>query len=118
MPDWMQLKQLQPGQVVRGKIKRVEAFGVFVQLHNSSLTGLAHKSELSDDFVKDPADVYQAGQGNNVKQLHATKPAPADSIVASHTGGLGPRAGLLHAPEFGALWEEKREVGCLLDISG
>ena len=63
MPDWMQLEQLQSGQVVRGKIKRVEAFGAFVQLHNSSLTGLAHKSELSDDFVKDPADVYQAGQG-------------------------------------------------------
>ena len=29
MPDWMQLEQLQSGQVVRGKIKRVEAFGAF-----------------------------------------------------------------------------------------
>ena len=85
----MQLEQLQPGQVVRGKIKRVEAFGVFVQLHNSSLTGLAHKSELSDDFVKDPADVYQAGQGKVLKQLYTTKAAPADGIVASQNGSAG-----------------------------
>ena len=98
MPDWMQLEQLQPGHVVRGKVKRVEAFGVFVQLHNSSLTGLAHKSELSDDFVKDPADVYQAGQGELLKQLYITKLAPADHNVASQKGraGIVLRAGLVH----------------------
>ena len=85
----MQLEQLQPGQVVRGKIKRVEAFGVFVRLHSSSLTGLAHKSELSDDFVKDPADVYQAGQGEILRQLNTTKSARADIVVASQNGWAG-----------------------------
>lgn len=60
------MSQLKKGEVVRGKIKRLEAFGAFVQLDNSTLTGLAHISEISDDYVKNLQDVLQVGQGNTV----------------------------------------------------
>lgn len=59
----MDMSQLKKGEVVRGKIKRLEAFGAFVQLDNSNLSGLAHISEISDDFVKNLQDVLQVGQG-------------------------------------------------------
>ena len=49
-------------QVVTGTVKKVESFGVFVALAASLLTGLCHVSELSDDFVKDPAARHQPGQ--------------------------------------------------------
>lgn len=49
-------------QVVTGTVTKVEKIGVFIAISNSLLTGLAHISELSDDFVKDPNTKYQVGQ--------------------------------------------------------
>lgn len=57
------MTNLKKGEVVRGKIKRLEAFGAFVQLDNSAVSGLAHISEISDDYVKNLQDVLQVGQG-------------------------------------------------------
>lgn len=61
--SWTDLSQLKKGDLVKGKVKRLEAFGAFVELHNSALTGLAHISEVSDDYVKNLQDVLQVGQG-------------------------------------------------------
>lgn len=61
--SWTDLSQLKKGDVVKAKVKRLEAFGAFVELHNSALTGLAHISEVSDDYVKNIQDVLQVGQG-------------------------------------------------------
>ena len=61
--SWTQLGQLKKGDVVRGRVKRVEEYGVFVELANSALTGLAHKSQVSDDFVKDIQSLFKIGQG-------------------------------------------------------
>lgn len=62
-PGAADLADLTEGDTLRGTIKNVEHFGVFVRLNNSSLTGLAHKSELADGFVADIADAFQVGQG-------------------------------------------------------
>ena len=43
-------------------MKRVEKFGAFVAVSGADLTGLVHLSELSDDFVKEPATHLQPGQ--------------------------------------------------------
>ena len=43
-------------------MKRIEKFGAFVALSGAELTGLVHLSELSDDFIKDPAQHLQLGQ--------------------------------------------------------
>eukprot|EP00741_Cyanophora_paradoxa_P002552 tig00000605_g2476.t1 len=53
--------QLKPGLVVRGKVKKTESYGVFVRINKSDLSGLAHVSEISDDFVKNVGELYKAG---------------------------------------------------------
>ena len=58
------LKDLAEGQSVRGRVRRVERFGVFVTLTGSArLTGLAHISEVADEQVADLAQLFQPGQG-------------------------------------------------------
>ncbi|KAF9270026.1 nucleic acid-binding protein [Marasmius fiardii PR-910] len=41
------------GQIVDGTVKRVEEYGLFIQIEGSKLSGLCHKSELSDDKDSD-----------------------------------------------------------------
>ncbi|KAL0580810.1 rRNA biogenesis protein rrp5 [Marasmius crinis-equi] len=43
------LSDISPGQIVDGRVKRVEEYGIFVQIEGSKLSGLCHKSELSDN---------------------------------------------------------------------
>ena len=62
-PGAADLADLSEGDTVQGTVKKVEHFGVFVRLNGSSLTGLAHKSELADAFVADTAAAFQVGQG-------------------------------------------------------
>ena len=57
------LKQLQPGQTVRGVVARVVEYGVFVRLQHLDVTGLAHRSELSDSVKRDAAEALKVGQG-------------------------------------------------------
>ena len=45
----------------KGTVTRVESFGVFVRLEHSDVSGLVHKSECSDDYVKDLAKMYDPG---------------------------------------------------------
>ena len=63
---WTDMGDLKKGDVVKGRIKRLEPFGAFVELHNSTLTGLAHISEVSDDFIKTLEDSFRVGQGMGV----------------------------------------------------
>eukprot|EP00798_Chlamydomonas_sp_ICE-L_P000496 gene496-1903_t len=46
-----ELKDFTIGDVVNGTVRRVETFGVFIDLPGSSIVGLAHVSELTDDKV-------------------------------------------------------------------
>lgn len=39
-------KDLKPGQKLSGTIRRVEEYGLFIQIDNSKLSGLCHKSEV------------------------------------------------------------------------
>lgn len=53
---------LSPGDVVTGRVSRVEPYGVFIELDGGVLSGLAHVSELADKFVKNPHQLFQTGQ--------------------------------------------------------
>ncbi|MDR1363705.1 MAG: RNA-binding transcriptional accessory protein [Spirochaetaceae bacterium] len=53
-------EDLKEGMTVTGKIKNVVDFGAFVDLGIKE-TALAHISELSDNFVKDPMDIIKVG---------------------------------------------------------
>lgn len=45
----------------KGTITRVESYGVFVQIENSNISGLAHMSECSDSFIKNLGALYDPG---------------------------------------------------------
>jgi len=49
------------GQKFKGEVTRIEAYGVFVRLENSDLSGLVHKSECSDQFIRDLTGMYDPG---------------------------------------------------------
>ena len=44
-------KDLQEGQMVDGRVKKVEDYGVFVTINNSKLSGLCHKSEVRVSLI-------------------------------------------------------------------
>ncbi len=49
------------GGVVSGEVSAVTDFGVFVRVARSSLSGLCHKSELRDKYIKDPRTTVKVG---------------------------------------------------------
>ncbi|CCG82813.1 U3 snoRNP-associated protein Rrp5 [Taphrina deformans PYCC 5710] len=56
------LSDLSVGQVIDGTIKKIEDFGVFVQVNDfAGVSGLCHKSEIADKPVKDISAVYSVG---------------------------------------------------------
>ncbi|RDB29525.1 rRNA biogenesis protein RRP5 [Hypsizygus marmoreus] len=66
----LSVADLQIGQKVEGLVKRIEDYGLFIQIEGSKLSGLCHKSQLSDN--KD-ADVTVAlhgfREGDRVKAM-------------------------------------------------
>ncbi len=55
------MEHLQPGMKLPGIVTNVTAFGAFVDI-GVHQDGLVHISQLSDQFVKNPADVVKVGQ--------------------------------------------------------
>ena len=62
------MNDLKPGQKLPGIVTNVTAFGCFVDI-GVHQDGLVHISALSDNFVKDPAEVVKPGQKVNVTVL-------------------------------------------------
>jgi uncharacterized protein len=60
--------QLKEGTVLEGIVTNVTRFGAFVDV-GVHQDGLVHVSQLSDRFVKDPADVVKVGQKVKVRVL-------------------------------------------------
>ncbi len=58
--DVMSLEDLKPGMVMRGTVRNVVDFGVFVDI-GVHQDGLVHISQLSDRFVRHPSEVVQVG---------------------------------------------------------
>ena len=52
-----------PGALITGRVRRAEAFGVFVDIDGApgARAGLAHVSELADEFVADPPSRFPPG---------------------------------------------------------
>jgi len=61
-------EDLKPGMKLPGIVTNVTAFGAFVDV-GVHQDGLVHISHLSDQFVKDPADVVKVAQKVNVTVL-------------------------------------------------
>ncbi|CAH8356759.1 unnamed protein product [Eruca vesicaria subsp. sativa] len=63
------LKQFYVGDIISGRIKRVEAYGLFIEIGQTSMVGLCHKSQLSDDHIEDIHVRYEAGETVRAKIL-------------------------------------------------
>jgi uncharacterized protein len=60
------IEDLKPGMVLKGLVVNITNFGAFIDLgiHEN---GLLHKSQISEEFVSDPADYLKLNQEIQVK---------------------------------------------------
>ncbi len=63
--EWREIKK---DMVVKGKVTRIEKFGVFVDI-GAERPGLVHVSELTHDFIRSPEEVVKEGDEVEVKVL-------------------------------------------------
>ncbi|MDO9018570.1 MAG: Tex family protein [Deltaproteobacteria bacterium] len=66
--DVRTLNDLKPGMALEGIVTNVTAFGAFVDI-GVHQDGLVHVSQLSDRFVRDPAEVVRAGDKLKVRVI-------------------------------------------------
>jgi uncharacterized protein len=66
--DVRSLNDLKPGMALEGVVTNVTAFGAFVDI-GVHQDGLVHVSQLSDRFVRDPAEVVRAGDKLKVRVI-------------------------------------------------
>jgi small subunit ribosomal protein S1 len=59
---------IKPGSVIEGTVKRIVAFGVFVEVA-PGIEGLVHISELANRHIGNPSEVVKEGQQVSVKVL-------------------------------------------------
>jgi len=57
----LSFEDIKVGEKYKGTVQRVEEYGVFVQIQNSSISGLVHMSECSDTFIKSLEALYVPG---------------------------------------------------------
>lgn len=67
-----ELSDLTEGMLLPGIVTNVTAFGAFVDI-GVHQDGLVHISQLSDSFVKNPAEIVHAGQNVRVRVLEVDK---------------------------------------------
>ena len=63
--EWREIKK---NKVVKGKVERIENFGVFVDI-GAERPGLVHISEITHDYIRDPKEVIKEGDEVDVKVL-------------------------------------------------
>lgn len=49
-PSLLNIGNFQEGQKVNGRVKKVEDYGLFIEIEGSKVSGLCHKSEVCPAF--------------------------------------------------------------------
>jgi uncharacterized protein len=95
-----EISDLKPGMSLEGTVTNVAAFGAFVDI-GVHQDGLVHVSQLSDSFVRDPAEVVKAGQVVQVRvlEIDAKRKRISLSMKSPDAGDVGPGRG---APAAGS----------------
>jgi rRNA biogenesis protein RRP5 len=76
--DRVKFEDVKIGDKFKGTVTRIEEYGVFVRLLNSSVSGLVHKSECSDKYIKSLTDLYAPG---DLVKLLVVKIDPLKKLV-------------------------------------
>ncbi|PYH91710.1 nucleic acid-binding protein [Aspergillus ellipticus CBS 707.79] len=64
------LHDLKTGQIVTGKVRKVEEFGAFVVIDGSrNISGLCHRSEMAEGRVEDARTLFEEGDAVKAKIL-------------------------------------------------
>ena len=66
--DVLEMKDLQPGMILKGTVRNVIDFGAFVDI-GVHQDGLVHISQMSDKFIKHPLEVVSVGDIVEVKVM-------------------------------------------------
>ena len=62
---------MQLGQIISGKVRKVEDFGVFIVVDNSAnVSGLCHRTNMSDQPGANPKKLYEEGDAVQAKVLN------------------------------------------------
>lgn len=120
--------ELRPGQVRRGVVTKVTAFGAFVDL--GGFEGLLHLSEMSWGRVPDPSAVVQTGQELEVLildvhpqerrvqlSLKRLRPDPWETVAQRYRVGQIVEGVVTTVTHFGAFVRLEEGVEGLLHIS-
>ncbi|KAJ8544824.1 hypothetical protein K7X08_017407 [Anisodus acutangulus] len=67
------LSNLTVGDVISGRVKRVEPYGLFITVDHTNLVGLCHVSEISDNHVHNIDSRHKAGDRVTAKILKVDK---------------------------------------------
>ncbi|MBI4878027.1 MAG: RNA-binding transcriptional accessory protein [Acidobacteria bacterium] len=85
--DVTEIADLKPGMTLEGTVTNVTRFGAFVDL-GVHQDGLVHVSEISNRYIKEPAELVKAGQIVKVQVLSAD---PKAKRIALSMKALEPR---------------------------
>ncbi|CAK9145936.1 unnamed protein product [Ilex paraguariensis] len=67
--DINDFNSLNVGDIISGKIRRVESYGLFITVDHTNLVGLCHVSQLSDDHIDSIETIYRVGERVKAKIL-------------------------------------------------
>lgn len=68
----LEWRDITKGMVLKGKVTRLEKFGVFVDV-GAERPGLVHISEMTHEYIKTPGDLVKEGDEVEVKVLEVNK---------------------------------------------
>jgi small subunit ribosomal protein S1 len=68
----LEWREIERGMVIKGKVTRIEKFGVFVEI-GAERPGLVHVSEITHEYIKDPKQEVQEGDEVEVKVLEVNR---------------------------------------------
>ena len=122
------LSELKVGQIVHGKVEKLEAYGAFIDL-GEDLSGLLHISNISHQRLKHPCEALSVGQELDVKVLEVqglkkiglglkqTIPDPWEEIQNRYAVGRIFSGKVKRTAEFGAFIELEPRLEGLVHIS-
>lgn len=71
-PLELEWREISKDMVLKGKVSRLEKFGVFVDI-GAERPGLVHISEMTHDYIKSPGDLVKEGDEIEVKVLNVNR---------------------------------------------